>query len=163
MFLTENIAAFPGYTFFVATAALTVLSFAIWSILSIRGSSVPKGLRRPPSPPGARLLSGHSHLWSGNCTSKPYQSQLVKLSQEYGEIYEIRLGVERWVVVSSPEAVKVSRVAEDATMHSYQALLTLIFFSRRKFSTSKVLRHPADLACEWLWTFSQVVIGCSSW
>ncbi|ETI21637.1 hypothetical protein G647_07984 [Cladophialophora carrionii CBS 160.54] len=106
MSVTVDIAAFPGYAFLLATASLTALFLVIWTVLSVRGPSVPKGLRRPPSPPGSRLFSGHSHIWSGNATSNPSQSQLVKWAQEYGEIYEIRLGVERWVVLSSPEAVK---------------------------------------------------------
>ncbi|KAK5252714.1 hypothetical protein LTR40_011218, partial [Exophiala xenobiotica] len=93
--------AFLGATAFVAFAALIA-----WNLISIRGPSTPKGLRRPPSPPGARLFSGHAHLWSGQVTNNPSQSQLVKWAREYGEIYEIRLGVERWVIVSSPEAVK---------------------------------------------------------
>lgn len=109
----QSTAAFPGYAFLAATASLALVSIAAWTLFSIRGPSVPKGLRRPPTPAGARLFSGHSHIWSGNCTSKPYQSQLVKWAQELGEIYEIRLGVERWVVLSSPEAVKVCcRVVE---------------------------------------------------
>src|ERR1700761_300592 len=110
----ESTASFPGWPFLVATASLTFVAFAAWTVISYRGPAVPKGLRRPPSPPGARLLSGHSHIWSGNATSNPSQSQLVKWAQEYGEIYEIRLGVERWVILSSPEAIKVSRIAEDA-------------------------------------------------
>jgi hypothetical protein len=107
MILSESSAPFPGYVFLIATAFLTFVGFATWTILSFRGPSVPKGLRRPPSPAGARFLSGHSHIWSGNATSNPSQSQLVKWAQEFGEIYEIRLGVERWVILSSPEAVKV--------------------------------------------------------
>jgi hypothetical protein len=107
MILSVDVEAFPGSALLLATASLIALSLVIWTIFSIRGPSVPKGLRRPPTPPGARLLSGHSHIWSGNATSNPSQSQLVKWAQEYGEIYEIRLGVERWVVLSSPEAVKV--------------------------------------------------------
>jgi hypothetical protein len=94
--------AFLGATAFVAFAALIA-----WNLISIRGPSTPKGLRRPPSPPGARHFSGHAHLWSGQVTNNPSQSQLVKWAREYGEIYEIRLGVERWVIVSSPEAVTV--------------------------------------------------------
>lgn len=108
MILPETMAAFPAHTFLVATASLTFLTLLIGGVLSYHRSSLPKGLRRPPSPPGARLFSGHSHLWSGNATSRPNQSQLVKWAEEYGEIYEIQLGAERWVVLSSPEAVRVS-------------------------------------------------------
>ena len=105
--------ALPGYGFLLATSLLTFSALAAWSLWSYRGPKVPKGLRRPPTPPGARLFSGHSHVWSGNATSKPCQSQLVKWAEQYGEIYEIRLGVERWVVLSSPEAVKVSSFRPD--------------------------------------------------
>ena len=69
---------------------------------------IPKGLRALPMPPGARLLSGHAHIYTGNTTNNPSESQLVKWSQEYGEIYQIYMGTQRWVVVSSPEAIKVS-------------------------------------------------------
>lgn len=68
----------------------------------------PPGLSLPPSPPGERLISGHSHLWALNVSNRPHETQLVKWAREYGDIYQIRLGSERWVVLSSPEAVKVS-------------------------------------------------------
>lgn len=84
-------------------AVALVLSYA----LSTRRARVPKGLREPPTPPGARLLTGHSHIWSGSATSNPSEGQLVKWAQEHGEIYQIWQGTERWVVLSSPEAIKV--------------------------------------------------------
>ncbi|KAK5215393.1 hypothetical protein LTR47_009967 [Exophiala xenobiotica] len=95
-----------SYIFLGATAFVAFAALVAWNIISIRGPPTPKGLRRPPSPPGARFFSGHAHLWSGRVTNNPSQSQLVKWAREYGEIYEFRLGVERWVIVSSPEAVK---------------------------------------------------------
>ncbi len=108
MLLFGNAGGIPIDALFIATASLTLIAFAAWIALSYRGPSVPKGLRRPPSPPGARIFSGHSHIWDMRATSNPSQSQIVKWAREYGEIFEIRLGVERWVILSSPEAVKVS-------------------------------------------------------
>ncbi|KAK5400824.1 hypothetical protein LTR06_011208 [Exophiala xenobiotica] len=95
-----------SYIFLGATAFVAFAALVAWNIISIRGPPTPKGLRRPPSPPGARFFSGHAHLWSGRVTNNPSQSQLIKWAREYGEIYEFRLGVERWVIISSPEAVK---------------------------------------------------------
>lgn len=87
---------------FVAVSGLPVVS-VIWS----KFVAPPKGLRRPPSPKGARFFTGHTHLWSGSASSNPSQTKLVQWAQELGEIYEIQLGSERWVILNSPEAVKV--------------------------------------------------------
>lgn len=82
----------------------------IYHVSTQERTRVPKGLRPPPSPPGARLFSGHSHIYDGRVTNNPSESQLVKWAEELGEIYQIRMGTQRWVVLSSPEAVKVSTV-----------------------------------------------------
>ncbi|KIX94575.1 uncharacterized protein Z520_09621 [Fonsecaea multimorphosa CBS 102226] len=79
---------------------------AIYHALGLGGPRIPKGLRAPPSPPGARLFSGHSHIYTGQVTNNPSESQLVKWAQELGEIYQIQMGTQRWVVLSSPEAIK---------------------------------------------------------
>ncbi|KIW12380.1 hypothetical protein PV08_09657 [Exophiala spinifera] len=96
----------PGFSLFVAIAFLSVVAVVAWEVISIRGPRTPKGLRRPPQPPGATLLGGHAHLWGAQVGNNPSQNPLVKWAREHGEIYEIRTGVERWVIVSSPEAVK---------------------------------------------------------
>ena len=108
----NQVIGLSGYGFFVVTAVLAFGALIAWSIIFTRSPSIPKGLQRPPSPPGARLFSGHAHLWSGGVTNNPSQSQLVKWAREHGEIYEIRLGAERWVILSSPEAVKVGFLSE---------------------------------------------------
>ena len=62
---TDEVVSLSGYGFFVVIAFLAVGALVTWSIIFARNPSLPKGLRRPPSPPGARLFSGHAHLWSG--------------------------------------------------------------------------------------------------
>jgi len=86
---------------------LGALAF-LYHVFDLGGPKIPKGLRAPPSPPGARLFSGHAHIYSGQVTSNPSESQLVKWADELGEIYQIQMGTQRWVVLSSPEAIKVS-------------------------------------------------------
>ncbi|EXJ66231.1 uncharacterized protein A1O5_10847 [Cladophialophora psammophila CBS 110553] len=73
---------------------------------SMHVGRIPKGLREPPTPAGARPFVGHSHIWNGNATCNPSETQLVKWAREYGEIYQIWQGMERWVIVCLPEAVK---------------------------------------------------------
>ncbi len=70
-----------------------------------REPAIPKGLKRIPSPPGANLFSGHAKLFKP-VTNNPSQSQMVNWAREYGEIYQIRLGSRRIVVISSPESIK---------------------------------------------------------
>lgn len=105
--IPDTLAAPPGFALFAAIAFLSVVAIVAWEVISIRGPRTPKGLRRPPQPSGATLFGGHAHLWGANVSSNPSQNPLVKWAREYGEIYEIRTGVERWVIVNSPEAVKV--------------------------------------------------------
>ncbi|KAL6250787.1 hypothetical protein RBB50_003090 [Rhinocladiella similis] len=104
--IPDTLAAPPGFALFAAIAFLSVVAIVAWEVISIRGPRTPKGLRRPPQPSGATLFGGHAHLWGANVSSNPSQNPLVKWAREYGEIYEIRTGVERWVIVNSPEAVK---------------------------------------------------------
>ena len=103
---TDRLAAFIRIPFIAAAVvAFIVLRLAykhIWS-----QPACPPGLIYPPSPPGARLIGGHSHLWALNVSNRPHETQLVKWARDYGEIYQFRLGSERWVVLSSPEAVRV--------------------------------------------------------
>ncbi len=130
-----------SYIFLGATAFVAFAALVAWNIISIRGPPTPKGLRRPPSPPGARFFSGHAHLWSGRVTNNPSQSQLVKWAREYGEIYDFRLGVERWVIVSSPEAVKVGSSLQSRLKHCVEASL-------RKSSTRMAPSQEVDLHSE---------------
>lgn len=96
----------------IIAAAIVLLLVSTFLYTQLwREPPCPSGLSRPPFPPGARLIGGHSHLWALNVSNRPHETQLVKWAREYGEIYQIRLGSERWVVLSSPEAVKVSFVA----------------------------------------------------
>ncbi len=83
-------------------------------------------------------MAGHSHIYTGNTTNNPSESQLVKWAQEYGEIYQIRMGTQRWVVVSSPEAVKVSNRIGTWTSKTLQGDLADVA-SNRKFLTAKGL------------------------
>ena len=99
-----------GTSFRIPLAGYAVVLFLVLAVLSMslwRDSQCPAGLSLPPSPPGARLIGGHSHLWALNVSNRPHETQLVKWAREYGEIYQIRLGGERWVLLSSPEAVRV--------------------------------------------------------
>lgn len=68
---------------------------------------VPKGLRLPPSPPGRSMLHGHGHLWDGTPLSQATNNQLVKWSDELGEVYHLQIDGKLWFVFSRPEAVKV--------------------------------------------------------
>ena len=94
-----------SFAFLLFLTTALVLTYAVTS----RKRPIPEGLREPPEPSGARLISGHSHVWSGNAVSNPSEGQLVKWAREHGEIYQIWQGTERWVVLSSPEAIKVRR------------------------------------------------------
>ncbi|KIW46589.1 uncharacterized protein PV06_02254 [Exophiala oligosperma] len=100
---TDNI-----HTLFYASSLVFSLGVVavLYHVFAGERSRIPKGLRPPPSPPGARLFSGHSHIYNGQVTSNPSESQLVKWAEELGEIYQIQMGTQRWVVLSSPEAVK---------------------------------------------------------
>ena len=109
---TDVFALFTRVPFIAAAVvAFIVLRLAykhIWS-----DPKCPPGLVYPPSPPGARLIGGHSHIWALNVSNRPHETQLVKWAREYGEIYQFRLGSERWVVLSSQEAVRVSTASID--------------------------------------------------
>ena len=98
-----------GLYLYAAISVLLLGIFAVgYHVFALAGPRVPKGLRAVPSPPGARLLSGHSHIYTGRVTNNPSRSQLVKWAEELGEIYQIQMGTQRWFVLSSPEAIKVS-------------------------------------------------------
>jgi hypothetical protein len=97
----------PVYSYAATFVLLLGAVAAIYHVFALGGSKIPKGLRAPPSPPGARIFSGHSHIYTGQVTNNPSESQLVKWAEEFGEIYQIRMGTQRWVVLSSPEAIKV--------------------------------------------------------
>ena len=99
----EHISA-PRYAVGVIAVLLRTAVAAVY-YQPFQEPAVPKGLKRIPSPPGASLFSGHAKLYKP-VTSNPSQSQLVKWAREYGEIYQIRLGSRRIVVISSPEAIK---------------------------------------------------------
>ena len=103
--------AAPGMSVYPYAAAVVLLLGAlagVYHLLDFGRSRIPKGLRAVPSPPGARLFSGHSHIYTGKVTNNPSESQLVKWAEEFGEIYQIKMGSQRWFVLSSPEAIKVS-------------------------------------------------------
>ncbi|KAF9890594.1 hypothetical protein FE257_005725 [Aspergillus nanangensis] len=67
---------------------------------------VPAGLKHPPSPPGAVPILGHSHIWKGELTSQPHQSQLVQWSRQLGDIFYLRMGFENWFILGSPQSIK---------------------------------------------------------
>lgn len=92
---------------YVAAAVLVLVVLRL-IYQQLRSPPCPPGLSYPPTPPGSRLIGGHSHLWALNVSNRPHETQLVKWAREFGEIYQIKLGSERWVVLSSPEAVRVS-------------------------------------------------------
>jgi hypothetical protein len=94
------------YLYATATVLLFGAIALIYQYLQFGGPKVPKGLRLPPSPSGERMFSGHTHLYNGQATNNPSQSMLVKWARELGEVYQIKMGNQRWVVISSPEAVK---------------------------------------------------------
>jgi hypothetical protein len=148
-------------TLLLATASVALLSISIWTILSLRGPAVPKGLRRPPSPPGARLFTGHSHLWNVNVTTRPDQTQLVKWSRELGEIYEIKLGTERWIVLSSPDAVRVGCFRR--RIREWLRVLRKLTRISRRYLTDKVLKHRVDRECVWQWMCCLAAIVCCLW
>ncbi|KAI1611927.1 cytochrome P450 [Exophiala viscosa] len=92
---------------YAASSVLLLGAFAfLYHVFDLGGPKIPKGLRAAPSPPGARLFTGHTHIYAGQVTSNPSESQLVRWAEELGEIYQIQLGTQRWVVLSSPEAIK---------------------------------------------------------
>lgn len=97
-----------GMPVYAATFVLLLAAAAaIYHVFALAAPKIPKGLRAPPSPPGARLFSGHSHIYTGQVTNNPSDSQLVRWADQLGEIYQIQMGTQRWVVLSSPEAIKV--------------------------------------------------------
>lgn len=101
----------PVYLYAAASVLFLGAIAAIYHVFALGGPRIPKGLRAVPSPPGARLFTGHSHIYNGQAINNPSESQLVKWAREFGEIYQIQMGTQRWVVLSSPEAIKVSCIS----------------------------------------------------
>ncbi|KAK4937424.1 hypothetical protein LTR10_021961 [Elasticomyces elasticus] len=96
----------PVYLYAASSVLLLGACAFVYHVFALSEPKIPKGLRAAPSPPGARLFSGHSHIYSGQVTNNPSESQLVKWAEELGEIYQIQMGTQRWVILSSPEAIK---------------------------------------------------------
>jgi cytochrome P450 len=69
-------------------------------LASVLSKKAPRGLRRPPGPRGLPLIGSTLQL------GKEPQQQLLEWTAKYGEIFQVQLGLENWVFLSSPGAVK---------------------------------------------------------
>ncbi|KAF2225595.1 putative O-methylsterigmatocystin oxidoreductase [Elsinoe ampelina] len=83
-----------------STLLLLPIGVAILWIQSYLARRPPKGLNAVPGPPGIPILGHITKL-----SAQP-QREWQKWAREYGEIFQVKLGWENWVMVNSPEAVK---------------------------------------------------------
>ncbi|KAF9889653.1 hypothetical protein FE257_007161 [Aspergillus nanangensis] len=68
---------------------------AAWSV-----SKVPRVLQRVPGPAAHPLIGNTLQL------GKQPQQQLLKWAERYGEVFQLQLGFQNWVFLSSPAAMK---------------------------------------------------------
>ncbi|NXM76927.1 CP1A4 protein, partial [Serilophus lunatus] len=95
-----------------ATEVLLVVSvFCLVFLLlqSLQQQHVPKGLKRPPGPRGYPILGNMLEL------RKDTHLALTKLSQKYGDVMEVRIGMRPVLVLSGLDTIKQALVkqAED--------------------------------------------------
>ncbi|NXM76916.1 CP1A5 protein, partial [Serilophus lunatus] len=95
-----------------ATEVLLVISvFCLVFLLlqSLQQQHVPKGLKRPPGPRGYPILGNMLEL------RKDTHLALTKLSQKYGDVMEVRIGMRPVLVLSGLDTIKQALVkqAED--------------------------------------------------
>ncbi|GAB2292113.1 hypothetical protein Dimus_026365 [Dionaea muscipula] len=115
-----------------ASAAAGVVSLILISsyiIRSWRTNTKPTKSRTPPPPPqakGAWPIIGHLHILGSS--KDLLHVTLAKMAEVYGPIFTIRLGVDRTVVISSPELAKECFTKND-----------LAVSSRPKFIASELL------------------------
>ena len=94
------------------TLILLLLLIAASLLLYQRSQNKPpKGLLSPPGPKGLPLL-GSAHQLGPH----PHR-QIIKWAQAHGEVYKIRLGMNTWYMLGSPEAVKeiMDRQSKDSS------------------------------------------------
>ncbi|KAL7757138.1 hypothetical protein ACKLNR_011665 [Fusarium oxysporum f. sp. zingiberi] len=61
---------------------------------------IPSGYRLPPGPKGWPLIGSAHELG-------PYpRNQFQKWAAQYGEVFQVQIGLQRWVVLNSPDAIK---------------------------------------------------------
>lgn len=84
----------------------------------LRLSSAKSTQKSPPAAGGARPFTGHLHLMVGGSSAQLPHINLAALSDEYGPIFTIRLGVRRAVVVSSWDLAKALFTTCDAAVSS---------------------------------------------
>ncbi|KAH6868935.1 O-methylsterigmatocystin oxidoreductase [Thelonectria olida] len=83
----------------LVTKIVIVLALALF-IGYKRRNHVPHGYRLPPGPRGWPLI-GNAHELG------PYpRNQFQKWAAQYGEVFQVQIGLQRWVLFNSPEAIK---------------------------------------------------------
>ncbi|KAJ4837529.1 hypothetical protein Tsubulata_022423, partial [Turnera subulata] len=109
-----------------STALYSLLSIFIVYILFkfFLNASKKHKINLPPSPPALPVI-GHLHL-----LKRPIHRSFENLSQKYGPIFYLKLGVRRAVVVSSPSAVEECFTKND-----------VVFANRPHTVTGKLLTH----------------------
>ncbi|KAM4826175.1 cytochrome P450 1A2-like [Thomomys bottae] len=86
--------------------AAAVFSLVFWVIRRASKSQVPKGLKSPPGPWGWPLIG---HVLS---LGKDPHLSLARLSQQYGDVLEIRLGSTPVVVLSGLDTIRQALVKQ---------------------------------------------------
>lgn len=80
--------------------SLAVVCLAVFYVSTKVPKPVPKGLRTVPGPKGIPLAGNMLQL------GLYPQQKLTEWTQQYGEIYQIKLGYYNWVFLGSPTSVK---------------------------------------------------------
>lgn len=81
-------------------AKIVVVLAIILFIAYRRRIRVPSGYRLPPGPRGCPLI-GSAHKLG------PYpRNQFQKWAAQYGDVFQVQIGLQRWVLFNSPEAIK---------------------------------------------------------
>ncbi|NXF74136.1 CP1A5 protein, partial [Sclerurus mexicanus] len=92
----------------------------VFLLLQSLQQHVPKGLKSPPGPRGYPILGNMLEL------RKDAHLTLTKLSQKYGDVMEVRIGMQRVLVLSGLETIKQALVKQGEDfmgrpdLHSFQ-------------------------------------------
>lgn len=84
----------------ILTIGLVVAFTAIYELFMFFSSRPPSGLRRIPGPKGYPLIGN-----MGQLSIRP-QRELSQWASEYGELFQLRLGLTSWVYVNSVSATR---------------------------------------------------------
>ncbi|KAM8804614.1 cytochrome P450 1A4-like [Eudromia elegans] len=157
-----SLAGSPGIlsaTEILIAAAIFCLVFLL--VKAFKQQAVPKGLKRPPGPRGLPILGSVLQL------KKDAHLVLTKLSRQYGDVMEIRIGTRPVLVLSGLDTIKQALVKQGEDfmgrpdLHSFQYISNgqSLAFSH---DTGDVWKARRKLAQNALKTFSLTLSPASS-